>query len=187
MGALNFDYLKYILYALGFISLLYVALIILRHIILYYLIRSYKAIFLSKKEFDNQDQQDADATDREDELKRDQEAEIFKQEVQEIKNRINKKKSGDTVDVDVQRVTRTSGGVNDVFSGTESRLEMGKDAERIVGFVKPIGKWTNIVLGKELSKIASIMQHEKDVGKVSNNYWKRYVDARRQAENGVAI
>ncbi len=175
-------YLEYIIYGIGSFSILYIFLIVFRHLLLFYIIKALQKMVASLPKFTSK-QQKADATDREDELKRDQEAEIFKQQVNEIKAHINKKKFGDTIDVNVVRVSKTSQGVDDIFAGSESRLEMGQEIERVVGIAKPIGKWTSLVLGKKMSQIASIMQHQQNMRGGKDGYWTTYIKARNAVAN----
>ena len=166
---------------------MYIFLLITRHIILYYIIKALKHIKNSLPKFNTKPQK-ADATDREDELKRDQEIEIFKQQANEIKAIINKNKEHDTITVEAQKISNvTSQGETDTFTGEKSRLEMGQEIERIVGVAKPIGKWTNIILGKKMSQIASIMQHQQQMRSTKDGYWTAYNKARRSAEREIYI
>ena len=173
-------YLEYIIYGVGTLSVLYIFLIVFRHVLLFYILKALQKITASLPKFTHK-QPKADATNREDALKRDQEAEIFKQQVSEIKASINKKKSGNAIDVNVQRVSKTSQGSDDAFAGSDSRLEMGQEIERIVGVAKPIGKWTSLVLGKKMSQIASIMQHQQNMKGQQGGYWTSYIKARNAA------
>lgn len=176
------EYIEYFIYIFGSLSILYIALLIFRHVLLYYIMHALQKLKVSLPKFNN-NKQKADATDREDELKRDQEVEIFKQQVADLKANINKNKDGDAIDVKVQRITKTSQGADDAFVGVESRLEMGQDLERIVGVAKPIGKWTSLVLGKKMSQIASIMQHQQQVKSQTGGYWTAYLKARNAASS----
>ncbi|MFT4967955.1 MAG: hypothetical protein ACI9CD_000972 [Candidatus Deianiraeaceae bacterium] len=170
-------YIKYTIYIVGFSSVLYILLIIFRHLLLYYIIKALQKIKSSLPKFKSA-KQTMDATDREDDRKRDQENKIFNQQVNEIKNRINKEKSEGTIDVEVQRMEQTSGGTEDIFAGKDSLLEMGQENEVIVGIAKPIGKWTSLVLGKKMSQIASIMKHQQQMDSVKDGYWTAYTKAR---------
>lgn len=126
-------------------------------------------------------QKDEDATDREDELKRDKEQEIFKVQANQIKNKLKKKKDGDVIDVTVERTSNTSRGFGDVFSGSQSRLQFTKEQEKIVGYAKPIGKFTQILLGQKLSQIANMMKNSNP----KEGYWTSYINARKQADAGI--
>lgn len=174
--------LHYAFYSAGFIAVFYIFLIFLRHILLYYILKTLRGIQSVVSKFTQNSNNDK--SDREDELKRDQEEEIFKAEAQDIKNRINKKKNGDTIFIDAQKINgNTTQGYSDAFAGTSSRLEMGQENEKIVGIAKPIGKWTGLVLGKKMSQIASIMQHQ-NANFTRNNYWTSYIKARNEVERG---
>jgi hypothetical protein len=177
----------YLFYFVGYTAVLYIILLITRHIILYYIIKALKHIRNSLPKFNTKPKK-ADATDREDELKRDQEVEIFKQQANEIKARINKNKEDDTIAVEVEKISNvTSQGETDAFMGGKSRLDMGQEIERIVGVAKPIGKWTGLVLGKKMSQIASIMQHQQQMRSTKDGYWTAYIKARKSAETEVYI
>ena len=182
MPSYYYTFFTYLFYFVGYAAVLYIFLLITRHLLLYYIIKTLRHIKNSLPKFNTKPQK-ADPNNREDELKRDQEAEIFKQQANEIKARINKNKNDDTITVEVEKISNvTSQGGTDTFMGEKSRLEMGQEIERIVGVAKPIGKWTGLILGKKMSQIASIMQHQQQMRSTKDGYWTAYIKARRSAE-----
>jgi len=137
-------------------------------------------------------------TDREDELKRDQKVEIFKQQASEIRKAFDKKKNDDgVIEVDIQRYGgETSQGQGGAFAENSSRLSETRERhnERIVGIVdqNSLPKWQKIVFQKmftELNQIASIMVQNKVSSQSTTGYWSSYVAAKNQQEqahsNGV--
>jgi len=195
-------YLNYAVYILGYFAIFYIAILILRHVLLYYivktLLRFVKFIDAKAKDDLKNEKKDQPQTDREDELKRDQELEIFKQQASEIKKSIaRKKESGDTLDVDVERLGGdTSQGAGNMFEESASRVGiaagMVREKERVVGVVdqNSLPKWQKLVfqkMFKDLNQIANIMVQYQVQSPEKYGYWTSYVTARGQqskAERG---
>ena len=185
------DYLNYLIYALGYFSIAYILLIILKHAIIYYIVKTLMSIvkIVTKKDFKYAPKSEP-LTDREDELKRDQKVEIFKQQASEIRKTLDKKKNDDgVIEVDIQRSGgETSQGQGGAFSENSSRLSETKERqnERIVGIVdqNSLPKWQKMVFQKmftELNQIASIMVQNKVSSQSTTGYWSSYVAAKQQS------
>ena len=186
------DYASYLIYALGYSSIAYILLIILRHAIIYYIVKTLMSIMkiVTKKDFKYTSQSEP-LTDREDELKRDQKVEIFKQQASEIRKTFDKKKNDDgVIEVDIQRSGgETSQGQGGAFAENSSRLSETKERqnERIVGIVdqNSLPKWQKMVFQKmftELNQIASIMVQNRVSSSQTTGYWSSYVAAKNQQE-----
>ncbi len=185
------DYANYLIYALGYFSIAYILLIIIKHAIIYYIVKTLMGIMkiVTKKDFKYAPKPEP-LTDREDELKRDQKVEIFKQQASEIRKAFDKKKNDDgVIEVDIQRSGgETSQGQGGAFSENSSRLSVTKERqnERIVGIVdqNSLPKWQKIVFQKmftELNQIASIMVQNKVSSQSTAGYWSSYVAAKQQS------
>gem|GEM_PF-5744298 len=193
------DYANYLIYSLGYFSIAYILLIIIKHAIIYYIVKTLMGIMkiVTKKDFKYAPKSEP-LTDREDELKRDQKVEIFKQQASEIRKAFDKKKNDDgVIEVDIQRYGgETSQGQGGAFAENSSRLSETRERhnERIVGIVdqNSLPKWQKIVFQKmftELNQIASIMVQNKVSSQSTTGYWSSYVAAKNQQEqahsNGV--
>lgn len=185
------DYANYFIYALGYFSIVYVFLIILKHAIIYYIVKTLMGIMkiVTKKDFKYSPKSEP-TTDREDELKRDQKVEIFKQQASEIRKAFDKKKNDDgVIEVDVQRSGgETSQGQGGAFAENSSRLSETRERqnERIVGIVdqNSLPKWQKMVFQKmftELNQIASIMVQNRVSSSQTTGYWSSYVAAKQQS------
>ena len=182
------DYTRYTIYIVGSICVTYTLFIILQHILLYYIVNTLKKfvrfVNVTAEQYKNEMKED-EMTDREDELKRDQKFEIFKQQASEIKKAMAKKKSGgDAIEVDIERFGgETSQGSGKAFEENSPRLQAGKERERIVGVVDQasLPKWQKFVFNKmftELSQIANIMVQNQVSSSQKGGYWTSYVQAK---------
>lgn len=172
------DYASYLIYALGYSSIAYILLIILRHAIIYYIVKTLMSIMkiVTKKDFKYASQSEP-LTDREDELKRDQKVEIFKQQASEIRKTFDKKNDDGVIEVDIQRSGgETSQGQGGAFAENSSRLSETKERqnERIVGIVdqNSLPKWQKMVFQKcsqnstksQASRFKTAFQVRKQLG-----------------------
>jgi hypothetical protein len=192
------DYAQYIIYAIGYFSVGYILLLFLRHAILYYIVKTLLGLvkIVTKTDF-KYSSKNATITDREDELKRDQKVEIFKQQASEIRKAMDKKKDGDDIiEVDIQRSGGESGQVAGKSEENYSKLSQTRERqnERIVGIVdqNALPKWQKMVFQKmftELNQIAKIMVQNQVSSQSTTGYWTSYVTAKSQQEqaqsNGV--
>ncbi len=187
------DYAQYIIYAIGYFSISYILLLIIRHAILYYIVKTLLGIvkIVTKKDF-KYAPKSQQMTDREDELKRDKKVEIFKQEASEVRKMLDKKKDGDDIiEVDIQRSGGEGGQVAGKSEENSSKLSQTRERqnERIVGIVdqSSLPKWQKMVFQKmftELNQIAKIMVQNHVSSPEKSGYWTSYVEAKhRQTKN----
>ncbi len=187
----------YLIYAVGYFSIAYILWLVIRHAILYYIVKTLLGIMkiVTKKDFKYAPKPQP-MTDREDELKRDQKVEIFKQQASEVRKMLDKKKDGDDIiEVDIQRSGGEGGQVGGKSEENSSKLSSTRERqnERIVGIVdqNALPKWQKMVFQKmfgELNQIAKIMVQNQVSSQSTTGYWTSYVTAKsQQAEQSSGV
>lgn len=117
-------------------------------IFLLYTIRKYKELIALIRPKDKKDENQPGAFSSEDAKYRDKEKEK-KKELEKLKN--------------VQKLTRVN------------EEEINLEEKRIVGMVKPVGRWTAMILGQ---RVSYLMQHAETLkAQNSPNYWQNMIHA----------
>lgn len=178
----TYGILYYIAYPVGGLAFLYSVILLARYILMSYIIKAIKGKMANIPNADGTSYAGDSALPYEDEHFRDQENELFHEEIAKLPYTSKKKQPNtDMIEVSPEKI---GGTVNygDVFSEGEPRLQATIEKEVIVGIAMP-GRLANILLGKKQKEFINTMFYnlQKEKG-IESTKWRDFVTTRRERE-----